>query len=81
VAGVHVGPTGLPPAAGSARSPDGRFLVAPSSLGVLVLGGERPELWRSPRLAAPAALTDCVVSSGAAAVACTLMGQVVMLRR
>jgi hypothetical protein len=81
VAGVHVGPKGVPAPMGSARSSNGRFLVVPSSLGVLVLGGERPELWRSPRLAAPAALTDCVVSSSGNAVGCTLMGQALLLRR
>jgi hypothetical protein len=81
VAGVHVGPSGTPPVPGSARSADGRFLVVPSPLGVLVVGGDRPELWHSPRIAAPSALTDCVISTTGSAVACTLAGRAVVLRR
>jgi hypothetical protein len=81
VAGVHVGPSGTPPVPGSARSADGRFLVVPSPLGVLVLGHDRPELWLSPRIAAPSALTDCVISATGSAVACTLSGRVVVLKK
>jgi hypothetical protein len=81
VAGAHVGPSGTSPKPGSARSADGKFTVVPSPLGVLVLGGDQPELWQSPRIAAPSALTDCVISNSGTALACVLAGRAVMLRK
>jgi hypothetical protein len=74
VAGDHVGPTVSkgeatlrPRVLGSARSPDGRLSIAPVSLGLAVIGGDKAELWRvgdtQPR-------ADCVVADQAKAVAC-----------
>jgi hypothetical protein len=74
VAGNHVGPTVSkgeatlrPRVLGSARSPDGRLLVAPVSLGLAVIGGDKPELWR---VGDARSLGDCVVADQAKAVAC-----------
>lgn len=74
VAGDHVGPTVSkgeatlrPRVLGSARSPDGRLLVAPVSLGLAVIGGDKPELWR---VGDTKSLGDCVVADQGKAVAC-----------
>lgn len=70
VAGALVGPepkgAALP---GSARSPDGRHLVALTPLGLLVTG-ERTQLWTLPGEVDPKQLGDCVVANGGQRVAC-----------
>ena len=66
---------------GSPRSPDGTRLVATSSMGLLVLGGAKPELWRGPGLPAPDTLEECVVANLAKAIACTANHRVVIVPR
>lgn len=66
------------PSPGSARSPDGKWLVAPTPIGLLV-SGPAQELWKLPDLAQSA--RDCVVASDRAAVACVADGKVVLLSR
>ncbi len=66
---------------GSPRSTDGRRLVTPTQLGVVVLGGAKPELWRGGSLESPGLLTDCVVADGARALACTRRGEVLLAKR
>lgn len=74
----------LPAPPGSARSPDGRWLVVPTSLGLLVIStrvastsvvadavaSDESELWELPSSVDSASLTDCVVANGRARVAC-----------
>ncbi|MFW5741368.1 MAG: hypothetical protein ACOC1F_13490, partial [Myxococcota bacterium] len=57
---------------GSPKSPDGKFFVHPSSLGLLVMGpGDKATLWRSEAMASGYdRLTACTASNGASAVAC-----------
>jgi hypothetical protein len=88
VASAHVGPkTGAAEAAmrpqppGTPRSPDGRLLVAPTTLGLLVVGGKKPELWSSAALPDWTSLSDCVVANDARAVACVSGGRALLLRR
>lgn len=88
VAGSLVGPRGfgaesmlaVPP--GSPRSPDGKLLVAPTALGLLVIGTEqrKPELWTASGVD-PLGLSDCAVANGARAVACVEQGRVLLLER
>ncbi|HVY26929.1 MAG TPA: hypothetical protein VHB79_10265 [Polyangiaceae bacterium] len=69
------------PSPGSARSPDGNWLVASTALGLVVTGSQQ-ELWKLPE--APADVRhaqDCVVANDRAAVACVSDGKVVLLRR
>ncbi|HET7545779.1 MAG TPA: hypothetical protein VFK05_38185 [Polyangiaceae bacterium] len=71
------------PALGTPRSPDGRFLVTPSPLGLLVIG-ERKELWQTNKLSEHAAadrFTDCVVANDARAVACIDGGRAIVFER
>lgn len=63
---------------GTPRSPDGRHLVVPTSLGLLVEGGDKPELWR---VKDAGAWSECTVADGAKAVACVSGAEVVLLRR
>jgi hypothetical protein len=70
------------PSPGSARSPDGSWLVSATPLGVVVTGPTQ-ELWKLPD-AAPLDVRhaqDCVVANDRAAVACVADGKVVLLRR
>lgn len=72
-AGSLFGATGALPATtmpGAPRSPDGKRLVVPTSYGILVLGGEKPQLWKGDVLGATSTFSDCVVANEAAAVAC-----------
>ena len=81
VAGSHVGPEpGGEVVPGSPRSPDGKLRVVPTPLGLLVTGGDKPELWKRAGLD-PLSLTDCVVANGARAVACVEHNRVELLRR
>jgi hypothetical protein len=85
---VAVAPPGKKPAAGlpqlgTPRSPDGRWLVTPSALGLLLIG-ERKELWQTDKLTEHAdalRFTDCVVAYDARAVACIDAGRVIVFER
>jgi hypothetical protein len=69
------------PSPGSARSPDGAWLVATTPLGLLVTG-QAQELWKLPEAPVDARRAqDCVVANDRAAVACVVDGKVVLLRR
>ncbi len=75
VMGAHVGPSVSraeavlrPRVFGSARSPDGKSFVAPVSLGLAVIGTDKPELWR---VGDTKSLADCVIADQARAIACT----------
>jgi hypothetical protein len=71
------------PELGTPRSPDGRWLVTPSPLGLLLIG-ERKELWQTEKLSEHAAadrFTDCVVANDARAVACVDAGRVLIFER
>jgi hypothetical protein len=69
------------PSPGSARSPDGKWLVAATPLG-LVVTGQAQELWKLPEAPVDARLAhDCVVASDRAAVACVADGKAVLLKR
>jgi hypothetical protein len=88
VAGAQIGPKTSPAEAamrpqspGTPRSPDGRLLVAPSALGLLVVGTKKPELWRHAALPDWTALSDCTVANDARAIACVSAGRVLLLRR
>jgi hypothetical protein len=90
VAGSRVGlvPAGKKPVAGlpaigAPRSPDGRWLVTPNQLGLLVLG-DRKELWQTKQLpehADATRFTDCVVANDARAVACIDSGRALLFER
>jgi hypothetical protein len=56
------------PHPGSPRSPDGKRLILPTALGLLVTGGDRPELFQLE--GGVSGLSDCVVANGARAAAC-----------
>jgi hypothetical protein len=68
-----------PVAPGGPRSPDGRVIVHPCSIGLLVAGpGDKAALWKPPRPADGfARLRDCTVANGAAVVACVNKDRVV----
>jgi hypothetical protein len=69
------------PSPGSARSPDGSWLVATTPLG-LVVTGQAQELWKLPEAPVDARhAQDCVVANDRAAVACVVDGKVVLLKR
>jgi len=60
---------------GTPRSPDGKYLVVPGPIGLLVLGG-KPETWT---VEDPGALSECAVANGAAAAACVAKDRVVIV--
>jgi len=60
---------------GTPRSPDGKHLVVPGPLGLLVLGG-KAEMWT---VDGAASLSECVVANGAAAAACISKDHVVVV--
>lgn len=66
------------PLIGGARSPDGRVVVTPHPLGLLIAGEVR-ELWTvsalGGELASPERFENCVVANGASAVACVVGGR------
>jgi hypothetical protein len=69
------------PSPGSARSPDGKWLVAATPLG-LVVSGQTQELWKLPEAPVDARRAqECVVANDRAAVACVAGGKVVLLKR
>lgn len=81
IGGVSIGPTAALAEPGTARSPDGVRLAIATALGVLVTGGEKPELWRGPNLDRPNELSDCVPANGGSAIACVRGDQVLVARR
>ena len=69
------------PSPGSARSPDGSWLVATTALGLLVTGSAQ-ELWKLPETPVDARRAqDCVVANDRAAVACVAGDKVLLLKR
>jgi len=71
------------PAIGTPRSPDGRWLVTPTALGLLVIGDHK-ELWQTSALrdhADASKFTDCVVANDARSVACVEAGRVIVFER
>ena len=71
------------PLLGTPRSPDGRWLVAATPIGLLVVG-EHKELWQTDKLSEHAdasRLSDCVVADDARAVACIEAGRVLIFER
>jgi hypothetical protein len=69
------------PSPGSARSPDGAWLVATSPLGLVVTGATQ-ELWKMPEAPVDARRAhDCVVANDRAAIACVADGRAVLLKR
>jgi len=85
---VTVAPSGKRPTAGlpelgTPRSADGRWLVTPTPLGLLVVG-EHKELWQTDKLSEHAdagRFTDCVVANDARAVACIDAGRAIVFER
>ena len=78
IAGSLVGPPMKIAKRGSPRSPDGNLLVGATRYGLLITGGDKPELWRGPGVGPSSTLSDCTVSNGAKSVACVRAGRVVM---
>jgi hypothetical protein len=77
---VHAAPLnaslGQPVTAGAPRSPDGKTLVVPTGIGLLVLGAARPRLLRAPELDGTYAdQRECAVSNDGAHVACVRAGK------
>jgi len=69
------------PSPGSARSPDGSWLVAATPLG-LVVTGPAAELWKLPASPIDARhAQDCVIANDRAAVACVSDGKAILLKR
>lgn len=69
------------PSPGSARSPDGKWLVASTPLGLLV-SGPAQELWKLPETPLDVRRAqDCVVANDRAALACVVDGKAVLLTR
>lgn len=81
IAGIRVGPRGPHANPGAPLSPDSTRFVTPTPLGLLVGGGERPEIWNieGPDGLSLGELEGCVVANGAKAVACTLGARVLVI--
>lgn len=60
---------------GAPRSADGKFIVAPSPMGLVVVG-TKAETWTVDDAAS---LTDCVVANGASAAACVAKQHAVLV--
>lgn len=70
-------------APGTPRSADGRWLVTPTALGLLLVGDHK-ELWQTSALhdyADASKFSDCVVANDARAVACVEAGHVLVFER
>ncbi|HEY5957358.1 MAG TPA: hypothetical protein VIV60_12420, partial [Polyangiaceae bacterium] len=65
---------------GSPRSPDGRRLIAESTLGPIVLGDRKPELWTGASLDGKR-LGNCAVANDAKAIACIANGTILYFLR
>jgi hypothetical protein len=69
------------PSPGSPRSPDGKWLVAPTPLG-LVVSGPTQELWKLPEAPLDTRRAqDCVVANDRSAVACVVDGKAALFKR
>jgi hypothetical protein len=67
---TQIGPHGSP------RSPDGQTIAVPTSLGIVVVHGDRTRLYRAPELdGGYAELRDCTVSNDTLRVACVRGGR------
>jgi hypothetical protein len=81
VGGSLVGSAGKQPyAAGTASSPDGRWVVLPTPYGLLVDGPVHRLVHLGTAVPDPLALTDCVVSDSGESAACVLKGQTLLVR-
>lgn len=67
--------------AGSPRSPDGQRLVAQTGVGLISLGGTKPELWEAERIGGAANLTDCVIDNSGEHLACIRAGKPVLISK
>jgi hypothetical protein len=70
--------TGAPP--GSARSPDGKWLVVPTAFGLLVDGAVHRLLSLGTAVERPLGLTDCVVANDGRSAACLDKADVLLVR-
>jgi hypothetical protein len=73
-----LGTSASPP--GSARSPDGRFIVIPTPFGLLLSGPESRLLNLPPDAGSPLDLTDCVPANDGHAAVCISKGRVLVAR-
>lgn len=69
---------GSPP--GSPRSPDGRWLVVPTSFGLLLEGSAHRLLGLGKAVEQPLSLTDCVAANDGVSAACISRGQALLVR-
>ncbi len=81
---LEVSPAGqnladLPYFQGSPRSPDGKLLVVPSALGLLVTGTVN-ELWSAEPGSELGELSDCVIQNGGERIACLEAGRPVLFQ-
>jgi hypothetical protein len=91
VEGACIAPTGtdacLKPSAlgkfvpGAPRSPDGHRLIAATGVGLLSIGGPRPELWTGDKIAPQTALTECVIDNSGNNIACVRAGKLVLFAK
>jgi hypothetical protein len=65
---------------GSARSPDGRYIVTPTSFGLLIAGPDATLLNLAPGAGPPLELRDCVPANDGRTVACVSAGKVLVAR-
>jgi hypothetical protein len=81
VGGTAVGtPDTGPPAPGSARSANGRFVVVPTAYGLLLDGPTHLLVNLGTSVPRPLELTDCVVDDSGKAAACVQKGQTLLVR-
>jgi hypothetical protein len=66
---------------GSPRSPDGRSMIVPTPLGLLIIHEQGAELWRGDGLSDTRALSDCVVANRQERAACIRDDRVVAISR
>ncbi len=66
---------------GSPRSPDGRRLVAATGVGLVSMGGPKPELWAGDSLGNPVTLSDCVIDNSGDHIACIRATKLVLLSK
>jgi hypothetical protein len=81
-AATSAGEAALRPAQpGSPRSPDGRSMVVPTPLGLLITHDQSAELWRGDALGDPRPVNDCVVANRQERVACVRDDRVLLISR
>ncbi len=83
VGGLHIQPkAAADPAPGSPRSPDGKYVVVWTPLGMLVASADHGELWSVTEPTwSQANASDCVVANEARAIACVLQNRVRLVLR